>query len=346
MLSARKRRGGIHLWRLLIACFAVVWVSAVGVSSAGNVRRFDRTRKQVTAIPFAVGISPGSGFEQAFASMNGMQQKALLDRMKADGVRWLRIDYYPDSSSLRELIEAAQADGILVDALLEDFGATPSAFAAFARAATSSLGSAAYEILNEVNLYQPRITAAQYVPVLVATYKAIKGVDPHAIVLASGLGPGPGAQEPDRYLAAMYAAGAKGYFDAANLHPYSFPAMPMSMPCQSWNAFCHDAPAMREVMEKYGDGNKSIWFTEFGCPTGTAGGQKKACPYMRLGAQLTQAYDQARAWCWVGSFFVFDWQDDDVDGDFGHYLADGSPKPYALSAFERFSSSEMLRAKR
>jgi polysaccharide biosynthesis protein PslG len=286
--------------------------------------------------PFPIGVSPGSGFEQAFARMSPGKQRAVLELMKTDGVSWLRIDYYPNDSGLRHFIESAQSQGIKVDAILEDYEATPEQFAVFARNAPAQLHSAAYEILNEVNLYRPAIPAAKYVPVLRAAYRAIKRANPDAIILASGLGPGAGAAAPDRYLKAMYDAGARGYFDAANLHPYSFPAMPMSSPCQSWNTFCHGAPAMRAVMVKHDDGAKPIWFTEFGCPTGTAGGYRKACTDERLAAQLTQADGQSRRWGWVGAFFVFDWQDNDIDGDFGLYLANGDPKPYPLSAFERF----------
>ena len=287
-------------------------------------------------LAFPVGISPGSGFEQQFAAMSPSEQHAVLELMKSDGVTWLRVDYYPNDVKLRHLIVSAQAAGIKVDALLEDFGATPNEFAVFARNAVVQLGSNAYEILNEVNLHKPAITAAEYVPILSAAYEAVKKADPHAMVLASGLGPGTGPSEPAHYLEAMYLAGARGYFDAANLHPYSFPAMPMSSPCQSWNTFCHGAPAMREVMLRYGDSNKQIWFTEFGCPTGSAAGYPKACTYEKLADMLTQAYAQSRRWSWVGGFFVFDWRDNDVDGDFGLYLTTGDPKPYALNAFERF----------
>jgi hypothetical protein len=286
-------------------------------------------------VAFPVGVSPGSGFEQAFAKMSPRDQRAVLELMKADGVSWLRIDYYPNDSGLRHFIESAQREGINVDVILEDYAATPRQFAVFARNAAAQLDSAAYEILNEVNLYKPVIPAAKYVPVLQAAYRSIKQSAPHATVLASGLGPATGSASPDLYLEAMYNAGAKGYFDAASLHPYSFPAMPMSSPCQSWNTFCHGAPAMRSVMVKYNDGDKPIWFTEFGCPTGTAGGYAKACTDKRLAAQLTQAYAQSRRWTWAGAFFVFDWQDNDVDGDFGLYQANGEPKPFALRAFLR-----------
>jgi polysaccharide biosynthesis protein PslG len=286
-------------------------------------------------VAFPIGVSPGSGFEQLFAKMSSRDQRAVLELMKADGVAWLRIDYYPNDSGLRHFIESARREGINADVILEDYAATPAQFAVFARNAAAKLDSPAYEILNEVNLYKPAIPAAKYVPVLQAAYRSIKQAAPHAIVLASGLGPGTGAAAPDRYLEAMYKAGAKGYFDAANLHPYSYPAMPMSSPCQSWNTFCHGAPAMRSVMVKYQDDATPIWFTEFGCPTGTAGGYSKACTDEQLAAQLTQAYAQSRKWSWVAAFFVFDWQDNDVDGDFGLYRANGDPKPYALGAFRR-----------
>jgi polysaccharide biosynthesis protein PslG len=267
--------------------------------------------------------------------MSEARQRALLREMKAAGVDWLRIDYYPRSPSLAHLILSAQDAGISVDAILEDFGTSPDRFASFAADAVARLNSRAYEILNEVNL--AGVPASAYVPVLKAAYAAIKRGQPRAIVLASGLGPGPGASEPYRYLNAMYAAGAKNYFDAANLHPYSYPAMPWPARCQSWNAFCYDAPAMHSVMVGHGDGDKPIWFTEFGCPTGTQDGYPKACSYQRLAAQLTQAYGQTRKWPWARAFFVFDWQDDDVDGDFGLRLSSGAPKPFAFAAFKRFS---------
>src|SRR5262249_29543224 len=159
-------------------------------------------------------------------------------------------------------IKDAEAVGIHVDVLLEYFRATPAEFANFGTKAVNTLkplGVHTYEILNEVNLYTPTITAAQYVPVLKAAYTAIKSVDPSSIVLMSGLGPGPGDQAPDTYLQAMYTVGAQGYFDVANLHPYSYPDMPapaVASDCQNYNSFCHGLPAMHAVMEQNGDGHK------------------------------------------------------------------------------------------
>jgi hypothetical protein len=282
-----------------------------------------------------IGISPGSGFEDPFGTMSAIEQQAVVSRMKAVGVRWLRLDYYPQSSYDRQFIE---------DVLMEDFGATPAQFAAFGKQAVAALrpyGVHTYEILNEVNGYTPAISAAQYVPLLNAAYTAIKSADSSSTVLMSGLSTGTGNQEPSTYLKAMYAAGAKGHFDAANMHPYSFPDLPAPADpsqCESYNGFCHDLPAIRKVMEQNGDADKTIWITEFGCPTGTAAGQTAPCTDATLAQQLTQAYGRARAWGWIGSFFVFSWQDNAEDGDFGLYYADGSPKPDTLAAYEKIAA--------
>jgi polysaccharide biosynthesis protein PslG len=280
------------------------------------------------ALPPPVGISPGYTYERAFGAMSEAERRDAIARMHADGVAWLRLDYYPASSFDDAFVFAARQAGIRVDLLLEDFAAPPGAFAVFARRTATRfrpVGVDTFEILNEVNLYRPAIPAPRYVALLQGAYVAIKGVDAGATVIASGLGPGPGRDDPATYLRAMYGAGAKGYFDAAALHPYSYPAMPLPPPrsgCQSWNAFCAGAPALRAVMNAHGDGAKPIWFTEFGCPTGTTVGYRKACSDERLARQIAQAYAQSRAWGWVGAFFVFSWRDSASDGDFGLYTAD------------------------
>jgi hypothetical protein len=291
-----------------------------------------------------VGISPGDGFEELFEKMSSSQQQAVINQMKSDGVRWLRLDYYKDSSFDYQFIKDAEATGINVDILLEDFGATPAEFSSFGTKAVNTLkplGVHTYEILNEVNLYTPTITAANYVPILKAAYTTIKSADPSSIVLMSGLGPGPGSQEPYTYLQAMYTAGAKGYFDAANLHPYSYPDMPapaVASNCKSYNGFCYDLPTMHAVMEQHGEGNKKIWLTEFGCPTGTHAGYPASCTDAILAQQITQAFYQANAWEWTGPFFVFSWQDTTQNGDFGLYYTNGTPKSAALSAFKEAAS--------
>jgi hypothetical protein len=292
--------------------------------------------KQVT-----VGISPGFGFEYLFGNMNSNRQQAVITQMKNAGVQWVRLDYYPNDSFDYQFIKDAESADINVDILLEDFTATPREYANFCRQAVARLkplGVHTYEILNEVNTYTPTITAAQYTSILKSVYPAIKDADPLSTVLMSGLGIGPGSQEPYTYLQNMYVAGAKGYFDAANMHPYSFPNMPAppnASACHNYNAFCYDLPALHAVMEQNGDGNKKIWLTEFGCPTGSDAGQPAKCTDATLAQQITQAFNRANTWRWTGPFFVFSWQDNTTDGDFGLYYANGSPKTTALAAYKQ-----------
>ena len=290
-----------------------------------------------TSTHVAVGISPGSGYETPFGNMSSSQQQAVINQMKSDGVQWLRLDYSPNTSYDYQFIKLAKAAGIDVDVLLEDFSATPTQFAAFGTQAVTTLkplGVHTYEILNEVNTYNSSsITADQYISILKSVYPAIKTADPFATVLMSGLDM---SGNPNGYLQAMYNAGGKGYFDAVNAHPYTFyPAMPALANCPSSNTFCSGLPALYAIMQQNGDGNKKIWITEFGCPTGTHAGQPAACTDATLAQQITQAYNQANAWGWIGSLFIFSWQDNTGDGDFGLYYANGSPKTVALAAFKQ-----------
>lgn len=283
----------------------------------------------------AIGISPGSGFEDIFGNMSSSQQQTVINNMKSDGVQWLRLDYYPHDSYDYQFIKGAASAGINVDVLLEDFRATPAEFANFGTQAVHTFkpsGVNTYEILNEVNTHTPKITAHDYVLILKAVYPAIKAADSSATVLMSGLD---SSSKPDVYLQAMYDAGAKGYFDAVNAHPYSYPGMPAPTHCPPSNAFCHGLPNLYTVMQQNRDGNKKIWITEFGCPTGTDAGRPAACTDTTLAQQITQAFNQAHAWAWTGPLFIFSWQDNTKNGDFGLYNLNGSPKTAALAAFKR-----------
>ena len=332
--------------RTLLVGFLLLGVLVLSLALVIFFSQQNQTTEQQLAIQtastrVAVGITPGFGFEKAFRNMDNNQQRTVINQMKNDGVQRLRLEYYFDDSFDYQFIKDAASAGIWVDVLLEDFPATPAQFASFATRTVATfkpLGVHTYEILNEVNIHTPTITALQYVSILKLVYPAIKAADPSSIVLMSGLGVGPGSQEPYTYLEAMYAAGAKGYFDAANMHPYSFPNMPAPISesaCDNDNAFCYDLPAIHAVMEQNGDGHKKIWLTEFGCPTGTDDGRQASCTDATLARQITQAFNQANRWGWTGPLFVFSWQDNTTDGDFGLYYANGSPKTATLAAFKQ-----------
>lgn len=280
-----------------------------------------------------VGISPGFGFEDPFNKMSSSQQQVVISQMKSDGVQWVRLDYSSNSTFDYQFAKDAETAGIDVDVILEDNGYTK------AVTTLKPIGVHTYEILNEVNYH---MSAAQYTATLKTAYIAIKAVDPSATVLMSGLGTGPGSQEPYTYLQAMYAAGAKGYFDAANMHPYSFPDNP-TQTSDAWNPWSY-LPQMHTIMVNNGEGNKKIWLTEFGCPTGANPILPNACTDATFAQQITQAYNQASAWGWAGPLFIFSWEDNTTDGDFGLYYSNGSPKTVALGAFRQAAFSSQLTA--
>ena len=119
----------------------------------------------------------------------------------------------------------------------------------------------AWEMWNEPNLTRFWTgTPTQLVGLFKAAYPKFKLGAPGVTVLAGGL-----AQNDDEYLRAMYAAGAKGYFDVLGIHPYTGPAdAPPELPDDGnhWR-FTHVA-AMHDIMCSKGDCAKKIWFTEFG----------------------------------------------------------------------------------
>jgi polysaccharide biosynthesis protein PslG len=163
------------------------------------------------------------------------------------------------------------------------FPANPSDFAAFARAATVRYGINGagalkssirwWQIWNEPNHYpfvQPRVDVGAYVQLLKAVYPAIKLADIYATVIAGGTSPAgddPGGHDlsPVTFLRFIYGMGGKGSFDAFAHHPYSFPCDPLTDAV--WNSFTQ-TPILYYVMAGNGDGNKKVWGTEVGAPTG------------------------------------------------------------------------------
>lgn len=302
------------------------------IASSGSNVLFGSTHT-VSGVP--AGIMLGSTYEGAFNQMTTAQQQAAVALMKSDGAKWTRVDIVTTYAS-DSIIRDAEADGINVIGIIQDTGIadTPQAISAFAAQATAhadALGVNTYEILNEPNC--TTMTAASYTAILQASYTAVKSVNANATVLTAGLCPAGGNDEPYTYLQAMYADGAGGYFDALNLHPYSFPDTPLQT-TDSWNPWSY-IPQLHSIMAANGDGNKQIWLTEFGCPTGTDGGYPADCTDATEAQQITDAFSVARSYNYIGPLLIDDWRDDNQngDGDFGLYDANNNPKPASLAAY-------------
>ncbi len=213
-------------------------------------------------------------------------------------------------------------------------------FAAYARAAAVHYGSSvtAWEVWNEPN-WEPfwrSPNAADYVALLKPTYTAIKSVQPNSTVVSGGLAPygdlnrtavDPlvALSSPVNFVTAMYAAGARGYFDALGHHPYAYPYAPMDC-CAGWNAVLQ-TPMLHAVMAANGDGSKPIWGTEAGAPTAGPSSVSEAqqADWVR---QYVQMWNN---WSFTGPLMFFSVRDLGTSSNntdhFGFTRVDLSPKP-------------------
>jgi hypothetical protein len=194
-------------------------------------------------------------------------------------------------------------------------------------------GVQAIEVWNEQNLAREGggapMPAGDYVALLSAAYKAIKTADPSIIVVSGGPTPAgdvPGAAIDDiNYLSAMYAAGLKNVADVVGVHPsgYNCPATadwqtvtddtagfrgPFDNRHHSW-CFRGTMEGYRNVMVANGDAGKLLWPTEFGwavSATPQTNYEYAADNSREEQAQwIVEAYQQAKAWGWVGPMFLW-----------------------------------------
>jgi hypothetical protein len=235
---------------------------------------------------------PGVGvqFHAMWSDYTDAQRLDVVDKMADAGLEWFRIDFgwssiqpqngtsyaqwYFDRADL--VINAARARGMKV---LLTFWRTPdwanggngpyappTDFEAYGRAARYTANYfrgrvAAYEVWNEPNLIGHfwSGTIADYTSLLRASYDDFHAGDPNAKVVAGTV-----AYNDDAWLRQMYENGAEGYFDVISTHPYQGIAdQPPEAPDNGTKWLSH-VPAVHELMEQYGDGDKPIWFTEFG----------------------------------------------------------------------------------
>ncbi len=306
-----------------------------------------------------VGISPGGDF----LWLSDAELARELDLYKATGMTMVRIDFdWPSIESTKgqmnwattdRVVAAAQARGLKVLALptysplwatsvagrTHAGPANPADFAAFVTKAVqryASKGVTTWEIWNEPNLtnfWAPKPSPSDYTNLLKSAYRAIKAADPTATVLAGALSPATdpadGSQiSPVTFTKSMYQNGAKGYFDALSVHPYCYPAMPNDASTSSWNTF-QRLPLVHDVMSANGDGDKKIWLTEYGAPTGTGPG---AVSEEKQSELMVAGISTAAQWAFTGPLFFYGGRDrgsnlSDREQNFGFVHEDFSDKP-------------------
>jgi hypothetical protein len=177
---------------------------------------------------------------------------------------------------------------------------------------------AAIQVWNEPNLKREWATgrpvnAREYVEMLKTAYTAAKEVDPSMIVLAAPLATTNETKENLReteYLQQMYDAGAKQYFDvmAANAYGKDYP--PEDAPSPDKLNF-RRVELLRQVMESNGDGNKPVWFNEYGWNASPADMPEEKLLWGRVTPEQQAEYTvrgieyARRHWPWAGVFTIW-----------------------------------------
>jgi hypothetical protein len=342
-----------------------------------------RTRALIASLLLTAMLAGGSGsaaalpkvgvqFHAMWDDYTDRQRRVVLDRLAAAGVKWLRIDVGWDSIEwaegrrmryevrrLSSVVKKARARGMHVLVTLwrtpgwANGGAGPTVpptnprdYARFARWAAARWAGRidAWEIWNEPNPRQSfwNGSVQRYVTLLRSAYPAIKRGDPKAKVVIGG----PSLNDTE-WLREVYAAGARGSFDVMATHPYMGPSdlAPETLDRSGENIYLMDhVRAVHRLMVRHGDGNKPIWFTEFGW---SSHGGNRDLPNWEWGvSKKTQAHFLIRAIRFVGKRHPYvthmfwyterNTRTGNVQNDnYGLLRHDLSPKP-AYRALKRF----------
>lgn len=289
-----------------------------------------------------------------------------VTRMRALGVRWVRLDF--DWSVMQPLgpndtafaghetvVRALVAAGMKVLGIIDYTpswanGGKPSKYypplsatdyANFASRLVSyfaPLGVHTWEIWNEQNLgnfWGPAPNPSAYVTLLQAAYTAIHKLDPTAVVVTGGLAQVANTSTTMHvldFMTNMYRYGAAGYFDAVGNHPYDSPRLPSES--YNWQLMFATSPSIRSIMSTNGDAAKRIWITEFGAPTSGTSPWGTVVTESRQAQILAEAYALVPTYTWAGPLFWYNFRDfcpydpnSNAECFYGLIRYDGTNKP-------------------
>ena len=192
---------------------------------------------------------------------------------------------------------------------------------------------AALEVWNEPNydaFFNTSNDTADYAALLKATYPVVKQADPNATVL------GPAMLMSDAaWLGELYAAGIKGSFDAVSIHPFNYGFAPGDQTNRYGPKYSYalGVPWVHDSMAAHGDGDKPIWFTEFGWSSCAPTGTSSWCISEETQARyIADAWRMTRDWPYVEGAFIYSLRNKGTDpggreSQMGMVHADFRPKP-------------------
>jgi polysaccharide biosynthesis protein PslG len=215
----------------------------------------------------------------------------------------------------------------------------------FWRGRANRLSVRHWQVWNEPNFslfWSPRPDPRRYVGLLAASARAIRSLDPGAVVVAAAVAPVAGGMPPARFLAEMYATpGAKRWFDVAALHPYASRVSGVELQVRR----------ARAAMAAAGDGGAPLLISEIGVasaassPTSFDRGLRGQARFLRQALGLLVA--KRRPWRIAGVDW-FSWEDGarpDPHCAFcehaGLLRRDGRPKP-AWHAYRHLAGRTQL----
>ena len=181
------------------------------------------------------------------------------------------------------------------------------------------------QVWNEPNIFTEwgnrPVDPAGYAALLQIAYTRAKAADPNIRILAAPLAitlgelwaPGDSqwrAMDDLDYLAALYKAGAKDYFDILSANAFGLRAAPDDPPDPKKLNFQRVA-LTRKVMEDFGDANKAVWINEYGWNASPPDFDLDRLVWGRVTEQQQAEYtvrgitDARTKWPWLGVFNIW-----------------------------------------
>jgi polysaccharide biosynthesis protein PslG len=285
------RRSGARLIARTVVALGVAAPMILGASSAWAGPLWPTPPPAAPVATTQTGVPVGANFHALWSTYSDAQRIMMLDGLKASGADSVRIDVswamlQPTNGTsydawgtgfVDRVIAMANARGMKPLIMLwmtpgwangnagdRVLPTNPADYARVAQwtAARYNGKVVGFEVWNEPNSPSFLVGAdpVAYTRLLKAAYPAFKAGSPSTPVITGGT-----EYNDTTWLRRMYAAGAKGSFDAIGTHPYMgiADADPALRDDGTMWTFTH-AAAVHQLMVEYGDGAKKLWFTEFG----------------------------------------------------------------------------------